>query len=62
MSASRVELEASIERERQELRDAVQELQVVSLQTVSPSHWVSQRPYLVVIGAFAVGFFLGIRR
>lgn len=62
MSASRVELEASIEHERQELRDAVQELQVASLQTVSPSHWVSRRPYLIVAGAFAVGFYLGMRR
>lgn len=62
MSASRVELEAGIERERQELRDAVQDLQVASLQTVSPSHWVSERPYLVVIGAFAVGFLFGLRR
>lgn len=62
MSASRGELEASIEHERQELRDAVQDFQIVSLQTVSPSHWVSERPYLVVIGAFAVGFFLGLRR
>lgn len=62
MSASRVELEASIEQERQELRDAVQELQVASLQTVSPSHWISRRPYLAVAGAFAVGFCLGMRR
>lgn len=61
MSASRVELEASVERERQDLRDAVQDLQVASLESVSPSHWVAQRPYLFVVGAFAVGFLLGTR-
>ena len=62
MSASRAELEASIEREQQELRHAVKDLQIASIQTVSPSHWVSRRPYLIVAGAFAVGLYLGARQ
>jgi ElaB/YqjD/DUF883 family membrane-anchored ribosome-binding protein len=62
MSASRVEVEASIERERQELRHAMRDLRIASRQTVSPSHWVSGHPYLIVAGAFAVGFLLGARR
>lgn len=61
MSASRAELEASIEREQQELRSAVQDLQTASLQTVSPAHWASRNPYLVVAGAFVVGLYLGAR-
>lgn len=61
MSASRAELEASIEREQQELRSAVQDLQTVSLQIVSPRHWVSRSPYLVVVSAFVVGLYLGAR-
>lgn len=62
MSDSRAELEASIEREQQELRNAVQDLQTASLQTVSPGHWAARNPYLVVAGAFAIGLYLGARR
>jgi hypothetical protein len=57
----RKRLEQELRESREHLEDAVVELKQAALETLTPGEVISRRPYLWLLGAFAVGVFLGHR-
>jgi hypothetical protein len=67
MSASNPEqridaLQHRVDVQREELRIAVDDLEVAARRTVDVRHWVETKPVVCVAAAFAFGFWLGGRR
>lgn len=54
-------LRAGVERQRHELRVAVAELGTATRASVDPKHWIQQSPFVCVVGALALGLWLGGR-
>jgi hypothetical protein len=54
-------LEQELRESREHLEDAVGELKQAAIETLTPGEVISRRPYLWLLGAFAVGVFLGHR-
>lgn len=59
---SRELLQARIEREREELADALQDLRVQARERVDVRRHVRERPSAWLGGALLVGFLYGVRR
>jgi hypothetical protein len=59
---ARVALEARIEREREELAEALQDLRVQARERIDPRNHVRARPGVWLGGALLFGFLWGVRR
>lgn len=54
-------LEESLRESREQLEVAVDDLKHAARETLTPGEVIARRPYLWLIGAFAVGVYLGRR-
>ncbi len=61
-SAERRALLQRIETKESQLETAVSQLADAAQERIRPGHVVSQFPYRVLLGAMAVGLWLGLRR
>ena len=61
MTDVREELRASIRRDEEQLRDAVEDLEISVGQSLDVASRVAERPYAWLLGALALGFWRGIR-
>lgn len=55
-------LRERVEQQEVELESAVRELCVVARTSVTPAHWIRERPLICLSGALAIGFWLGSER
>ena len=65
MSAATVPLAVlrdRVEQQEIELESAVRELCVVARTSVTPAHWIRERPLICLTGALAIGWWLGRER
>jgi hypothetical protein len=54
-------LRTDVARRETALRSAVSDLGVATRSAADPKHWIRERPFACVVGAFAVGLWLGGR-
>lgn len=58
----RAQILDSIERNEEELRQAVEELTEVAREQLTPSEWIKSSPLPFLTGGFLFGMWLGSRR
>ena len=61
MTDVREELRACIRRDEEQLRDAVEDLEISVSQSLDVASRVAERPYAWLLAALALGFWRGIR-
>ncbi len=54
-------LRDGVERQQRELRVALATLATATRDAANPRHWIRENPFLCVLGAFALGHWLGGR-
>lgn len=55
-------LRGRVKREELELESAVRELAAAAKQSVTPVHWIRERPLICMTGALAIGLWWGSRQ
>ena len=56
-----VELRDALERDERELDAAVRELAGAARRLVGPADWIRENPFAALVGALAIGWWLGAR-
>ena len=51
-----------VEQQEIELESAVRELCVAARTSITPAHWIRERPLICLTGALAIGWWLGSER